>query len=90
MKKLFLTLYCFTFALSTTSIFANPCKDVAHACMKAGYYKGGNATGKGLVVNCMLPVTAKKMTLPNTNFSDQTLSSCHSMIAQKMEQQVGH
>ncbi len=90
MKKIILMLCCFAFTFSIVSTsFANPCRSIARACMKAGYYQGGNAHGKGLVVNCMLPVTSKKMRLPNTNFSNETLDTCHAMIKEKMKEQMG-
>lgn len=87
MKKIILFVCCALFAFSTMS-FANPCRSIAMACMKAGYYKGGNAEGKGLVMNCMMPITGKKMSLPNTSFTDGTLNECHAMMVKKMEEEM--
>jgi hypothetical protein len=84
MKTLLLsTLICIF--VSAPVLAANPCKPIAKACEKAGYYQGGNSVGKGLVMNCILPVTAKKMSLENTNFSDETLSTCRTLIMKKMQ-----
>ncbi len=84
MKKL-IFLSSLLFLISAPIFAANPCKSIAKACEEAGYYQGGNTVGKGLVMNCMLPVTAKKMSLPNTEFSDETLGACRTMIMKKMQ-----
>jgi hypothetical protein len=89
MKKFIIAVSFFALMLSFSTTFANPCKYIARACMNAGYYKGGNSVGRGLVVNCMLPVTSKKMQLRNISFSDQTLNACHNLIVQKLESQIG-
>jgi hypothetical protein len=65
---------------------ANPCAPIAQACMAAGYYKGGNTVGKGLIENCVMPVSAKTKTLANTNFSDEALKQCQATIAARMNQ----
>jgi hypothetical protein len=70
------------------SVWANnPCMPIAEACMEAGYYKGGNKVGKGLVENCVMPVAAGTKTLPNTNFSSTVLQQCHATIATRMNSQ---
>lgn len=68
---------------------ANPCMPIAQACMKEGYYKGGDAKGKGLVKNCVMPVVEKSKTLPNVLFTDTQLQNCKAVIAVKMQSQ-GH
>jgi len=87
MNKILTLMIVFIVAISASlpSFSASYCRSIAKACMKAGYYQGGNSVGKGLVVNCMLPVTAKKMSLPNTYFSNKTLSRCRAEIMQKMQ-----
>lgn len=87
MKKLFSIIFVsvFTISLTSAAFAANPCKPIAKACEKAGYYQGGNTVGKGLIVNCVLPITSKKMSLPNTDFSDETLNECHTLIMKKMQ-----
>lgn len=57
---------------------ADPCKPIALACMAEGYYKGGDAIGKGLAKNCVIPVISKKKTLQNDSFSDADLQQCKS------------
>ena len=75
------------FAPSIPSFAANPCMPIAQACMDAGFYKGGEKEGKGLVINCVQPITEKQKTLPNTSFSDETLQQCAATIAEKMKEQ---
>lgn len=65
----------------------NPCMPIAQACMKEGFYKGGNNVGKGLVEDCVMPVTAKQKNLPDSNFSDEVLQQCSAMLAKKMQKQ---
>ena len=64
--------------------FGNGCMPIAQACMKAGYYKGGNTTGKGLIEDCVMPIVAKTKTLPNTMFTDDQLQQCKAKLAEKM------
>jgi hypothetical protein len=75
------------FAPSIPSFAGNPCMPIAEACMDAGFYKGGEKEGKGLVINCVQPITEKQKTLPNTSFSDETLQQCSATIAEKMKEQ---
>lgn len=64
---------------------ANPCKPIAKACMKEGYYKGGNKVGKGLIENCVMPIVEQNKTLPNTTFSDTTLQQCKEKLMQQIK-----
>lgn len=73
-------------SMAASTWAANPCAPIAQACMSAGYYKGGNKVGKGLIENCVMPVSAKTKTLANTNFSDETLKQCQTTIAARMSQ----
>ena len=75
------------FAPSIPSFAGNPCMPIAQACMEAGFYKGGEKEGKGLVINCVKPITEKQKTLANTSFSDETLQQCAATIAEKMKEQ---
>ena len=66
---------------------ANPCQPIAKACMSAGYYKGGNTVGKGLVANCVLPITQGQKILPNVTFGNEVIEPCKAMLATKMKNQ---
>ena len=61
-----------------------PCMPIAMACMKAGFYKGGHDKNKGLIEDCVMPVTEKTKTLPDTNFTDDQLQACKAAVAKKM------
>ena len=64
---------------------ANPCLPIAKACMQAGYYKGGNKVGKGLIMDCVLPIVKTTKTLPNVTFSDSVRQLCKEKLAEKMK-----
>jgi hypothetical protein len=64
----------------------HPCKPIARACAKAGYYQGGNKVGKGLFENCVMPVAMGNKTLHNASFSHKTLKNCKSKIISEMKQ----
>lgn len=89
MNKLYTTLGFCILSLSITlnSWAANPCQPIAKVCKQQGYYKGGNKEGKGLIENCLMPVVSKQKTLPNTNFSDDTLANCKTSLTEKMKSQ---
>ena len=70
-------------AILSSEVLANPCQPIADACMQAGYSKGA-AIGHRLIKDCVQPITAKTMTLPNTAFTDEELQQCNAIIAQKM------
>lgn len=91
MNKLNATLTVLILATSTTCGWAaNPCMPIAQACMKEGYYKGGEKTGKGLINDCVQPVVSKQKTLANVSFSDADLQACKTTLAEKMkENQAG-
>ncbi len=63
-----------------------PCKAIAEACMQAGYYKNGKNVGKGLIVDCLVPVASGKKVLPNTNFSDEVLTQCKTKLMENIQQ----
>lgn len=67
---------------------ANPCRPIARACMLAGYYKGGESKGKGLIKNCVMPVVAHNKTLPNTNFSKDDLQQCGDLIKSQLKDKL--
>lgn len=84
MNKFTAVLAVLTMTVSAT-VSANPCMSIAQACMKEGYYKGGNTEGKGLVEDCVKPVVSKSKSLPNATFSDADLASCGAMLQKKMQ-----
>lgn len=65
--------------------WAGACMPIAQACMKMGYYKGGEKSGKGLVKDCVMPVAMGSKVLPGTNFNPSQLQQCKTTIAQKMK-----
>ena len=86
MSKLYLLLGLFAFMMSLTmTVWAeNPCLPIAEACMECGYYKGGHKVGKGLVINCVMPIVAHNKKLPNVTFSDDILQKCKAFLLKKM------
>ncbi|MFI4918594.1 MAG: hypothetical protein ACHP65_03465 [Legionellales bacterium] len=81
-------IFALTMSLTVTGWAANPCRPIAIACMKLGYYKGGDKVGKGLVKNCVMPVVAHNKILANTNFSDSDMQLCRTVIMQKMKAEM--
>ena len=65
----------------------NPCMPIAMSCMKLGYYKGGENTGKGLIQDCVMPVVAKTKILSGSSFSDTVLNACNADLMEKMKEQ---
>ncbi len=74
-----------TVGVTASGWAANACMPIAKACMSQGYYKGGNKEGKGLIDNCVKPVVAGEMTLPNTSFSNDVMQQCKAEIMAKMQ-----
>lgn len=73
--------------LSASSVWAtNPCMTIAQACMKAGFYKGGDKVGKGLMINCVMPIANHQKSLPDTNFDDNALQECKTLLVETMKQ----
>ena len=88
MKKLIGRVALFSVLLASFhSIYAvsESCKPIVKACIQAGYYKNGKNVGKGLVVDCLKPVTSGKKVLHNTNFSNEILSQCKAKLLEKMQ-----
>lgn len=85
MKKV-VGILALTIGVTMSGWAARPCAPIAQACKQAGYYKGGMKEGKGLIENCIVPITNGNMTLPNTSFSADLLQSCKATIAAKMQQ----
>ena len=90
MNKLFSRVGVFALLMSVTLFgwAAGGCRPIAMACMKMGYYKGGEKEGKGLIKDCVMPVVAGTRTLPNTNFTPDQLQSCKMTIAEKMKSRM--
>ncbi|MDA9272243.1 hypothetical protein N9Q05_02560, partial [bacterium] len=84
MKKKYAVLGLMMF--SVTSVWAtNPCMSIAQACTKAGFYKGGDTVGQGLMINCVLPIANKQKMLPGTNFDDNMLQQCKMLLVAVMK-----
>lgn len=80
-----LCLFIISLSISLFGWAGNPCMPIAQACMKAGFYKGGNTEGKGLIEDCVMPIVAKQKSLPNNTFSEETLQQCNMMLKEKMK-----
>lgn len=89
MRVLFtiLAILTMSIALYLPAFAQSPCKDIVKACTDQGYYKGGNTKGKGLVVDCILPITEGSKTIPGTNFSPSTLKACREKVMEEMGKQ---
>lgn len=72
-------------SVSLPSFSASPCKSIAAACKKEGYYKGGDKKGKGLIKDCVMPVAAGEKTLPNTTFSADVMQQCKATVEHQMK-----
>jgi hypothetical protein len=72
---------------SISTLAMADCMPIAEACMKAGYYKGGDTQGKGLVKDCVEPIANNEKTLPDTTFTSDQLEECKETIAEKMKSQ---
>ena len=82
-----LSLLILALSVSVVSWAGNPCMPIAQACMKEGYYKGGDKVGKGLVKDCVMPVVSKQKNLGNMTFSDDVLQKCSATLEKKMQKQ---
>lgn len=88
MCKLFTILAVLIMSASLTApTFAGPCSEIAKACSAAGYYKGGNTVGKGLILDCILPIAEGSKSLPGKSFNASSKSQCAALIHEKMGQQ---
>lgn len=87
MKKLY---GLFAFLVMTgfsAATWANPCSNIAQSCKKAGFYKGGNKVGKGLIMDCVMPIVMGSKALPGTSFSTAEKSACKVVVMKKMKNQ---
>jgi hypothetical protein len=71
----------FLFNLSSVSFAdqAHPCKSIETACKAAGFYKGGNGSGKGLYKDCVEPVAEGK-TIQGITVSPEDMANCKAKI----------
>ncbi len=67
--------------------WANPCMPMARACEKAGFYKGGNKTGKGLIMDCVMPIVMGNKSLPGTSFNTADKNASKTTLIKKMKTQ---
>ena len=65
-----------------------PCKQIAQACMQAGFVKGGHKDGKGLKMDCMKPIMDGKAVTGVTVAAD-TVASCKEKRAKWHEMHKG-
>lgn len=86
MNKIIYKAGVFSVLISVSAFgWAGACMPIAKACMQNGYYKGGEKMHKGLVKDCVLPVSMGNKTLPNVNFSEEQLKGCKVAITKKMK-----
>jgi hypothetical protein len=64
---------------------ANPCRPLAEACSKMGYYRGGNTVGKGLIMDCMMPALSNKLKV-SVVMSEPDKAACKSMLEEKIKE----
>ena len=84
MKKVLIASILILFGTSLT--YADqPCKPLADACSSAGYYRGGNTVGKGLIMDCMVPVLSNKMKM-NVNMSAADKKACKTELEEKIRE----
>lgn len=86
--KLALVFLAMGISISGWAMMDMPCMPIAQECMKAGFYKGGHDKNMGLIEDCVMPVTEKTKTLPNTNFTDEQLQNCKAKITEKMKEKA--
>jgi hypothetical protein len=72
---------------SISTLAMADCMPIAEACMKAGYYKGGDTKGKGLIKDCVEPIANNQKTLPDATFTSEALEQCKQEMAEKMKSQ---
>ena len=73
------------FAAAAAKPTTHPCKPIKEACIKAGYIKGGHSAGKGLLVDCVMPVANNKKTLDKMTFDPAVLQACQTSLVEKMK-----
>lgn len=68
-----------------------PCKQIAQACMQAGFVKGGHKDGatKGLKMDCMKPIMDGQA-VAGVTVSPETVSACKEKRAKWMEMKKLH
>jgi hypothetical protein len=66
----------------------HPCKAIEEACKSAGFMKGGEASGKGLMMNCMKPVMEGKQ-VAGVSVDSTTVQACQAKKASMMSQHHG-
>lgn len=59
----------------------HPCKKIAEACQSAGYTKGGESTGKGLMMNCLKPLISGQA-VAGVNVSSTDVAACQAKRAE--------
>lgn len=56
-----------------------PCKTIEAACKAAGYYKGGASAKKGLLQDCIKPIT-EGQTVANIQIDPKVASACKAKL----------
>ena len=86
MKSIFTFIIGLLVCFNGTAFAAKPCEAIEKACKAAGFYKGGNVSGKGLYLNCLQPIIEGK-TVPNVTVSEADIKTCQVKAKEKMQQQ---
>lgn len=66
--------------MSASAWSATPCKTIEAACKAQGYYQGGASSGKGLMMNCIKPITEGK-TIEGVKVDPSVISGCKEKLA---------
>jgi hypothetical protein len=66
----------------------HPCKAIAKACEAAGFVKGGEAQGKGLMRNCIKPLM-EGQTVAGVSVSPEEIQACKAKRAEHEHGQGG-
>jgi hypothetical protein len=61
------------------------CKHIFMACKEAGYYRGGAASGKGIMENCAQPIMSGQ-TVANVKVDPSDVATCKSVHNHNMPQ----
>lgn len=66
--------------MSASAWSAKPCKTIEAACKAKGYYQGGAGSGKGLMVDCIKPITEGKA-IDGIKVDADVISGCKEKLA---------
>lgn len=80
MKLRLLALTVLTATMSLSAWADAPCKPIMAACEAHGFYKGGASEQKGLLQDCMKPITEGKQ-VAGIKIDPKVASACKAKLA---------